>query len=247
MLIAVAAGKWMETSGGLAQQLGAAIGGTGVHGGFVACGFLIALEGRPGWHLPAMRVAATLGVAFALGRLAPWGSAVYIIPPALLVWEARRQPILSRIGAPGPARLTDLLLGIAAGGFLGVHLLISASLTLGYAVRVASVSGYLSGVAYDVGANALSAEWLFRGALFSHWWRHWGFWAAAVTSTAMGVVRYLLDPGLPRTPEVGAGAIFYLALLGLAASALRASSGSLVPGYLAAVAFFTAYRALSVW
>ena len=61
------------------------------------------------------------------------------------------------------------------GAFLGVHLLISASLTFGYAVRISSIGPYLAAVAYDVGANALTAEWLFRGAVFSHWWQRWQF------------------------------------------------------------------------
>jgi hypothetical protein len=100
-------------------------------------------------------------------------------------------------------------------------------------------------VAYDVGVNAVSAEWLFRGALFSHWWRHLTFWGAAGLSTSMAVARYLLDPNLPATVEVGAGAVFYLTLLGLAASGLRAWSGSLLPGYLATVLFFAAYRLLA--
>ena len=42
-------------------------------------------------------------------------------------------------------------------------------------------------VAYDVGANGLTAEWLFRGALFSRLWRRWPFWPAASLSTAMAV------------------------------------------------------------
>ncbi|HUG37461.1 MAG TPA: CPBP family glutamic-type intramembrane protease, partial [Candidatus Limnocylindrales bacterium] len=138
------------------------------------------------------------------------------------------------------------LLGLASGAFLGAHLLISASLTFGYAVRAMSPGAYLVAIAYDIGANALSAEWLFRGALFSQWWRHWGFWTAASLSTALGVIRYLLDPALPRTVEAAAGSVFYLTLLGLAACMLRAWSGSLLPGYLAALAFFAAYRTLGV-
>ena len=134
--------------------------------------------------------------------------------------------------------------GLAAGAFLGVHLLVSASMTLGFSVRVASLSRYLAAVAYDVGANALTAEWLFRGALFSHWWRKWEFWPAAGMSTAVAVARYLLDPALPLAIEVRAGAIFYMLLLGLSACALRAASGSLAPGYLATAVFFAAYRML---
>jgi hypothetical protein len=41
------------------------------------------------------------------------------------------------------------------------------------------------------------------------------------------------------------GAVFYLGVIGLVACAFRARSGSLVPGYLAALAFFAAYRMLA--
>jgi hypothetical protein len=44
--------------------------------------------------------------------------------------------------------------------------------------------------------------------------------------------------------EVRLGAAFYLGLLGLSDCGLRAWSGSLLPGYLATVAFFLAYRML---
>jgi hypothetical protein len=117
-------------------------------------------------------------------------------------------------------------------------------MTLGYGIRIANPGHYLSAAAYDFGANALSAEWLFRGALFPLWWRRWEFWPAAGASTALAVLRYLLDPALPGTLEVRAGAIFYMTLLGFASCALRASSGSLLPGYLATTVFFLAYRML---
>ena len=45
--------------------------------------------------------------------------------------------------------------------------------------------------------------------------------------------------------EARAGAVFYLGLVGLVSCALRAWSGSLLPGYLAGLAFFAAYRSLA--
>ena len=246
MLAVVAMGRLLEASGGVGAGLGRALQGAAIHGGFVAIGFLIAFEGRAGWRRPALRVALVLLLAFVASRVEPWGSVVFLFVPLAVAAPALSDPVLRRIGALGPVRARAVLLGLASGGFLGVHLLISASFTFGYVVRVASPGAYLASVAYDIGANALSAEWLFRGALFSHWWRHWGFGMAATLSTALSLVRYLLDPALPRTVEAAAGAMFYLTLLGLAASALRAWSGSLVPGYLAALAFFAAYRTLSV-
>lgn len=246
MFALVAAGRWMELSSPALGPLGRALEGAAMHAGFIAMGFVIAFEGRPGWQRPALRVAMALGAAFALSRLGPWGSLAFVLVPVILVAEARRQPLLARIGAIGVPRPRALLVGLAAGGFLGAHLLVAASMTFGYAVRVDAPGRYLAAVAYDVGANVLSAEWLLRGAIFSHWWTHLGFWPAASIATGFGLVRYLLDPSLPHTLEVGAGAIFYLALLSLATSALRAWSGSLLPGYVAALAFFAAYRTLAV-
>ena len=247
MLGGVAGGQWLERQGGLARELGLAVEGAAIHGGFIAQGLIITLAGRSVGAIIALRTAGALLAAFFLGRLSPWGSLTFLLFPLLLVHECRGHPTLRHIGFLAPARPASLLVGLAVGAFLCGHLLVTSSLTFGYAIGVVSASAYVSAVAYDVGANALSAEWLFRGALFSHWWRHWGFWGAATVSTAFTLMRYLLDPALPEAPEARAGAIVYLAALALGAAGLRAWSGSLVPGYLAAVAFFAAYRALVVW
>jgi membrane protease YdiL (CAAX protease family) len=247
MLGGVAGGQWLERQGGLGCELGLAVEGAAVHGGFIAQGLIITLAGQPGGAVIALRMALGLFAAFLLGHLLPWGSVAFLLLPPLLAHECRGHPTLRRIGFLTPARPTSLLVGLGVGAFLGAHLLITSSLTFGYAIGVLSVAAYASAVAYDVGANALSAEFLFRGALFSHWWRHWGFWGAAAVSTALTLVRYLLDPALPEAAEARAGAIVYLAALALGAAVLRAWSGSLVPGYLASVAFFAAYRALVVW
>ena len=135
-------------------------------------------------------------------------------------------------------------LGLAVGAFLGIHLLITSSLTFGYLVRIDAAGAYWAAAAYDVGISALTAEWLFRGALFSTAWRRWAFAPAVGFSTGLAVLRYVLDPTLPAAPEVWLGAALYTGLLGVAACALRAWSQSLLPGYLATVTFFLAYRAL---
>ena len=165
--------------------------------------------------------------------------------PVALVRECRAHPVLVRTGGPVAPTPRLALLGLASGASLGAHLLVSASLTLGHPVRPPDGGVYLAAILYDVGANALSAEWLFRGVLFSHWWRHWGFWAAAGLSTAASLVRYLLDPALPRTVE-GRGRRLLHGPARPCACMLRAWSGSLLPGYLATLAFFAAYRMLVV-
>jgi hypothetical protein len=239
----LAAETWLSAAGGIGHALASA----SLHAGFLAVGWVVALDGREGWRGPALRGAAALVLAALAARVSPAGALAYLLVPLVLARDAgawRRS--LERIGWRLPHAPRAILLGAAAGTFLGLHLIIAASLTLGYAVSVPDGGRYLAALAYDVGVNALTAEWLFRGAIFSALWRRWSFWPAAVVSTACALVRYLLDPSLPQAIEAMAGATFYLSLLGLACCALRAWSGSLVPGYFATVAFFAAYRTLLV-
>jgi hypothetical protein len=241
------AGLAAETGLGAAGGIGHVLASASLHAGFLAAGWVVALDGRVGWRGPALRGAAALVLAALAARVSLAGALAYLLVPLVLARDAgARRRNLERIGWRLPHALRAILLGAAAGTFLGLHLIIAASLTLGYAVSVPDGGRYLAALAYDVGANALTAEWLFRGAIFSALWRRWSFWPAAVVSTACALVRYLLDPSLPQAIEAMAGATFYLSLLGLACCALRAWSGSLVPGYFATVAFFAAYRTLLV-
>lgn len=251
-LLAAAAGLALTTAalaidaGGLAPSgLGRAAAGAAVHATFFALGWIVATEGAGGWRRPALAVAAALLLASIVGRLTLWGALLYALVPLIVLLAGRDRDAFRRMGLTRPKSIGSVAAGLGAGTFLGIHLLLSVSLTFGYAVRVASAGEYLAAVAYDVGANALTAEWLFRGALFSRWWRRWRFWPAAGLATALAVVRYLLDPALPSATEVRAGAVFYTALLGLGCCVLRAWSGSLIPGYAATVAFFAAYRFLA--
>jgi hypothetical protein len=244
MLAVAALGRLLVERGGLPADVGLAVQGTAVHAGFIAQGLLIAVDGRGAWLPFVLRVTAALFAGLLLSHATAWGGLALLAVPLLVLRESRRFPALARIGILAPPRRPCLAAGVAAGAFLGAHLLVTSSRTFGYTVSVASLAAYATALAYDIGANALSAEWLFRGALFSHWWRHWGFWGASATATALSLARYLLDPALPAAAEARAGAVFYLAALGLAGAVLRAWSGSLIPGYLAAVAFFAAYRTL---
>lgn len=214
-----------------------------VHAGLIAMGWLVATAATPGWRGPVARLAVAAVLTSIVARGGTWGPLALLLVPAVLIYETRGLPSMRAIGISG-ARPIHLIAGLAAGGFLGLHLLITASLTFGYRVH-SSAAAYASALAYDVGANVLSAEWLFRGALFTACWRRTSFWPAALATTSLGVVRYLLDPALPAASEARAGAIFYLVLAGLTACALRAWSGSLLPGYLTGLAFFVAYRTLT--
>lgn len=239
-----AAGVALEWAGLAPLSLGHALASGAVHAGLLALGWLLATEAAAGWVGPAVRLGATLLLASVTARLHPMGALTYLLVPGLLLLDAWRQPRLRAIGLAG-ARPVHAAAGLAVGAFLGAHLLVTASRTFGYRLQTGGLPAYLSALAYDVGANALSAEWLFRGVVFSLLWRRWTFWSAALLTTALSLVRYLLDPALPHAAEARAGAVFYLGLVGLIACALRAWSGSLLPGYLAALSFFAAYRMLA--
>lgn len=236
-----------DSLAGLGSSLGHAFASGSVHAGFLSAGWVLAREGHGSWQGPALRGAGALIVASLAAGLSPAGAVAYLLVPLVIardatVWHAR----LEWIGWRAPRELRAPFVGAASGIFLGIHLLFAASLMLGYPVSVPDGRRYLAAVAYDVGANALTAEWLFRGAIFSALWRRWSFWPAAAASTGLALTRYLLDPALPQAAELVAGAMFYTVLLGLGCCALRAWSGSLLPGYLATVAFFAAYRILLV-
>lgn len=242
--LVVGLGAAAEMIGAAPAGLGRALATGAAHGGLIGLGWLLATGGAPGWADPVVRLAAVMTLASVAARLVPWGALAFAPIPLFLVFEARRRPALRALGLAG-CRPRHALAGMAAGGFVGMHLLITASLTFGHRAHVGSLAAYAGALAYDVGANALSAEWLFRGAVFSWCWRRSSFWPAALVSTALALLRYLLDPALPSAAEARAGAVFYLGLVGLVACALRAWSGSLLPGYLAGLAFFAAYRTLA--
>ena len=231
--------------GGWPGGLGLAVASAATHAGLLVVAWSIAVGNPPRWTAPSLRIAAVLFLASVASRVSAWGAVLYLGVPPLLLCEGRRAPGLDQIGLGLNAGLKAVVLGLAAGAFLGAHVLISAALTLGYGIRGPALGQYLAAAAYDIGANALTAELLFRGALFSRWWSRWEFWPAAALSTAVAVCRYIFDPALPAAIEVRVGTVFYMSLLGVTACALRAASGCLLPGYLAAVTFFLAYRLLT--
>jgi hypothetical protein len=240
----VAGGAAWEVLGRGPAGLGRAAALGAAHAGLIGLGWVLTAGATPGWRAPVLRLGVAMILASAAARLAPWGPLALVFLPVLLLVEAAGHPRLRALGL-ARCRIRHAALGLAAGAFLGAHLLVTASLTFGYHVAWTGAHAYASALAYDAGANVLSAEWLFRGAVFSVLWRRSGFWPAALASTTLALGRYLIDPALPHAPEARAGAIFYLGLVGLTACALRAWSGSLLPGYLAGLGFFGAYRLLT--
>jgi hypothetical protein len=242
-LAIVLAGLALEPRGGASGSIGRTLAGAAVHAGFLGLGWVLIAGGRSGWSGPVLRLAALVVAASLLSRLGAWGPLAYLAVPVAVCAEARGRAEFAAAGLAWPT-VRAAALGFAGGAFLGIHLLITSSLTFGYLVRIDTAGAYWAAAAYDVGISALTAEWLFRGALFSTTWRRWAFAPAVGFSTALAVLRYVLDPTLPAAPEVWLGAALYTGLLGVVACALRAWSQSLLPGYLATLTFFFAYRAL---
>jgi hypothetical protein len=194
----------------------------------------------------------TLGIALALIAVgtAPvavheLGAIAFVSTPAWLAVLALRGRLVGLGLGPGFS-LRPILVGGMVGALLGGHLLFSAAQTLGYPLRGGGWASWLALWTYDVGANVVSAECFFRGALFNRLQRRWSFGPAAAVSTAFALVRYLADPLLPGEIEVMIGALFYVTILGGANCWLLWWSGSLAPGLLASALFFLAYRALAI-
>jgi membrane protease YdiL (CAAX protease family) len=190
----------------------------------------------------AVVVVLVLGAA-AAASLGPLGAVAYLATPMWVwTWDRRRGGAL---GIAGPVAPWTVVGGALAGTLLGGHLLVAASRTLGHQARVGALDELWQAVAYDAGANVLSAECFFRGALFQRVHRRWSLRAAVTVSAAACLLRYAIDPHLPKTVEMAVGAAFYLALLSGANCWLLRVSGSLWPGYVSALLFFACYRCLA--
>lgn len=246
-LLVFAGGGVAAAVGIVSPDIARPLATAGFHGGLLAAALASAWGRTRGWLGPAWLLAGLLFLASLSVRLSPWGAFAYTLVPLTLWALGRRHPLLRRIGWSWPEDYRIWLLGAGAGLFLGAHLLLSASRTFGYPIRLTPVAPVLAAIAYDAGANILSAELCIRGAMFNFWQRRWGFWAGTIVSTVIYLLRYAGDPALTPTLEVAVGLMFYLALLSVAGCAILALSGTLLPSALAALLFFSAYRTLQLW
>ena len=228
----------VAAAGVLPPPLGAALGVAALHGGFIATALLWAGAARR----DAIAAVGLLFVARVASAIHPTGVAVYLVVPIWLASLAQRGQ-LARIGLAAPWPWAAVVTGVLAGSALGLHLITCASRTLGYVVRL-DAGTFVSALAYDVGANVVSAELFFRGALLQHLWRRWPFAAAVSVAALAAALRYTLDPFVAAT-ELRVGAAVYMTLLALLNGALYRWSSSLLPGLAAAAAFFACYRLLA--
>jgi hypothetical protein len=220
---------------------------TATHGGLLAVALAWGTADAE-VDLPAGSTATMVGVV-AAGAIAAtfqeWGAVAFVAGPVWLAMLARRGRLVG-LGLGPVVSVRPMLVGGMIGTLLGTHLLVSASQTLGYPLRIGDGPVFLTRWTYDLGANVISAECFFRGALFNRLQRRWSFGPAAAVATAGSLVRYLTDPLLPGDIEVVVGALFYITILGGINCWLFWWSGSLAPGLLSSALFFLAYRALAI-
>jgi membrane protease YdiL (CAAX protease family) len=216
-------------------------GATAGHGALLATALAWARAGATA----GLVAAALIGLAAAAAAAGAGGAVAYVAPALWVVWLARRGR-LTALGLGRRVAARGLVTGALAGATLAAHLLVTVSRTHGVQVHLDRVAVLVGAVAYDVGANVLGAECFFRGALFNQAQRRWSFAVAAALSTVGYVLRYLVDPLLPKSADLIVGAMFYLALLGTINCWLLWWSQSLVPGLVSALVFFAVYRTLGV-
>src|SRR5438132_1448777 len=110
-------------------------------------------------------------------------------------------------------------------------------------------------IALLLAADTLAGEWRGLGRAAASGGSHAAMIAAGLVIALGGAPRWRMPAAASAAALivasvaarlVPAGAVLYLPILGLASCALRAWSGSVLPGYLATLAFFAAYRALDV-
>jgi CAAX prenyl protease-like protein len=215
------------------------VGVSAIHGGLA----FAALTWGGVSHAQAGGVIVLLALARTLVAIHPLGAVAYLAVP---LWLGRLAVTgrLVRLGLAPPWPWGAVAIGILAGSALALHLVTCAARTLGYELRF-ETTAFLRGFGYDVGANLVSAELFFRGALLQHLWRRWHFALALAVATAAATLRYCVDPFV-ATPELRVGATVYMALLALLNGGLYRWSGSLLPGLAAAGVFFACYRLLAI-
>lgn len=238
LALACGAAAAAAAAGVVPAEAAAVLGVAAFHGGLVAVALV--------WSGVRVSDAAFGIVLLALARelvvLHPLGALGYLALPlwlARLAWAGRLTRLgLGRSWPWGPAAI-----GALAGVALALHLVTCASRTLGYGFRL-DAAAVLPAIAYDVGANVVSAELFFRGALLHHLWRRWTFGLALAGASGAAALRYCLDPFVATT-ELRLGAAVYMTMLAVLNGILCRWSGSLLPGLVTAVIFFACYRLLA--
>jgi hypothetical protein len=212
----------------------------------LAAGHAVMLAIAMGWAGAARFAPAVAGIAAGATLLAhatPAGAILYL-SPALLIAHLTRRGHLARAGLGVACSWRAVAGGALVGALLGGHLIVSGSLTFGHRPTFVVAPALLGAIAYDVGLQVPATELFLRGAIFNRAQRLAPFGIATGVTTALAVIRYLVDPLLPPSAALVLGMVFYVSVLSVAACWLFWRYGSLAPALGASTLFFVGYRLL---
>ena len=225
----------VAATGVLPPEAAAVAAVAAVHGGLIAAALLSMGVSVTEAAIPI----ALLAFARVVVAVHPLGAIAYLAIPLWLAHLVRVGVLRSAgLGRPWPWRA--IVVAALGGAALALHLFACASRTLGYGIHVLPAI-VLPALAYDLGANVISAELFFRGELLSSAWRRQSFALALALATAATAVRYCADPFVATT-ELRLGAAVYMTLLAILNGLLYRWAGSVLPGLTASTVFFVAYR-----
>ena len=142
------------------------------------------------------------------------------------------------LGLVADSWLLNILIGVAAGGMLGLHLLLTTILLPGSKFpMMPDGSALLWLLCFQVGLSALGEELLFRGLGFSLLFDGLKnpLWMVAIQLTVFNVLIYLVQAFISPTIIAGLIVVLYRLLLSLLNTAMRHQQGSLIPGLISNV------------
>ena len=146
------------------------------------------------------------------------------------------------LGLVADSWLLNILIGVAAGGMLGLHLLLTTILLPGSKFpMMPDGSALLWLLCFQVGLSALGEELLFRGLGFSLLFDGLKnpLWMVAIQLTVFNVLIYLVQAFISPTIIAGLIVVLYRLLLSLLNTAMRHQQGSLIPGLISNVILST--------
>ena len=142
------------------------------------------------------------------------------------------------LGLVADGWLVNILIGVAAGCVLGLHLLLTTILLPGSKFpMMPDGSALLWLLCFQIGMSALGEELLFRGLGFSLLFDRLKnpLWMVAIQLTVFNILIYLVQAFFSPTILAGLIVVLYRLLLSLLNTALRHQQGSLIPGLISNV------------
>jgi len=153
----------------------------------------------------------------------------------LLIWFYRRYPAEFQAVGLNPSGLPQqFLYGLGTGLAMSLHFAFTLSYAMGAWVVPKPWPFIIWHSSYEFGIQSISEELFFRSLFFNYFYnvRHWGFWAAALTSSALNVLIYVSKVQWSANLMVAVVVIFYVFIISTVSALLYRWTDSVVPGFL---------------